>query len=77
MKCLSNLKYSEENIDKSLIEKKVRDILVKSGIQDEYIDDGNLLVNKAVEHLGYDVLLSRFLESRFLIEDHVPNKHSR
>tara|TARA_B110000090_G_scaffold136036_1_gene149695 strand:- start:2307 stop:4388 length:2082 start_codon:yes stop_codon:yes gene_type:complete len=76
MKCLSNLKYSEENIDKSLIEKKVRDILVKSGIQDEYIDDGNLLVNKAVEHLGYDVLLSRFLESRFLIEDHVPNKHS-
>mgnify|MGYP007047358850 CR=1 FL=1 len=76
MKFLNNLKYAEENIDKSLIEKKVRDILVKSGIQNEYIDDGNLLVNKAVEHLGYDVLLTRFLESRFLIADHVPNKHS-
>lgn len=76
MKFLNNLKYLEEDIGKSLIEKKIREILLKSGIQHEYIEDGKLVVSKAVEHQGYDVLLTRFLESRFLIEDYVPNVNS-
>lgn len=76
MKFLNNLKYLKENLDKSLIEKKIREILLKSGIQNEYIEDGKLVVIKAVEHKGYDVLLTRFLESRFLTEDYVPNVNS-
>ena len=76
MNFLNDLKYLKADLDKSLIEKKITDILLKSGIQNEYIDDGKLVVNKAIEHKGYDVLLTRFLESRFLIEDYVPNVNS-
>lgn len=73
MKFLNNLKYTESNIDESKVKDKIIDILIKSGIQNEYINDGKLVVRKAIEHQGYDVLLTRFLESRFLIEDYVPN----
>jgi hypothetical protein len=73
---LNDLKYSTLELDQTMLDRKIIDILIKSKIKDKYIKEGNLNIIKAVKHRGYDLQLIDHLESRFLKEYYVPNESS-